>query len=386
MSSAVLNVCRRIAVMICRHGALMDCLRCAVIACRRYAVPVCRRGAMTALVLALPTAAFAGTCGANPADSLTILGERVHKIAVDPVVSGQIPLTNAIDTLPSDVPGVNIVLFNDNTWAYVKTSDYIAQAGIFTSYWDEKKVNPYNFPIDSIPETWSVWMVDALSSYHVPQTGRVTSKFGMRYGRRHQGVDISLPTGTPLYATFDGVVRVSMAMNGYGHLVVIRHNNGLETFYGHMSRRDVNPGDAVKAGDIIGLSGNTGRSTGPHLHYEIRYDGLALDPQRIIDFSNGNMRQRMMVLKRRYFDSASRYDQNFDDEFLNMEDDAKALAAQKKKQEEEALKAQVWHTVRNGECLSTIARKYHTSVSAICRMNKISASSTLRAGRRLRVR
>lgn len=319
-------------------------------------------------------------------DSLTILGVRVPKTAVSPVKSGAAPLTNAIDTLPSEVPGVNVVLYNDNTWAYVKTDDYIAQSDVFTRFWDEKKVNPYNFPIDSIPETWSVWMVDALSSYHAPQTGRVTSRFGIRHGRRHQGVDISLPTGMPLYATFDGIVRVSTAMSGYGHIVIIRHNNGLETFYSHMSRRDVKCGDVVHAGDVIGLSGNTGRSTGPHLHYEMRYDGFALDPQRIIDFSNGNMRQRMMVLKRRYFDASSRYDQNFDDEFLNQEDDAKALAEQKKKQEEEARKAMVWHTVKSGECLSTIARKYHTSVSALCRLNKINANATIRIGRKIRVR
>lgn len=361
---------------------------------------------LTLSVPAFPTAAQSptavqNTAGQGPAaqepeakadslvcgDSLYILGTRYHRDAIKPVRSGQSPLTNAIDTLPTEVPGVTVVLFNDNTWKYVKTDSYIARSGIFTEYWDNKKVNPYNFPIDSIPETWSVWMVDSLSSYHVPQTGRVTSRFGIRHGRRHQGVDLSLPTGTPLYATFDGMVRISSVLGGYGHLVVIRHNNGLETFYGHMSRRDVNVGDVVRAGDLIGLSGNTGRSTGPHLHYEIRYEGLALDPQRIIDFTNGNMKQRMMVLKRRYFDATSRYDQNFDDEFLNQEDDAKALAALKKKQQEEALKAMAWHTVRSGECLSTIARKYRTSVNAICRLNKgLTPTTTLRIGRKLRVR
>jgi len=321
-------------------------------------------------------------------DSIRILGQTVHKSAIQSVRSGQSPLTNVIDTLPTSVPGVNVLLYNDNTWRYAKSDKFIADNDVFTHNWDEKAINPYKSPIDSLPEVWSVWLVDELSGYHAPaQAGRVTSRFGWRHGRRHQGIDVSLPTGTPLYAVFDGKVRVSLSMRGYGNLIIIRHNNGMETFYGHMSRRDVNTGDIVRAGDVIGLSGNTGRSTGPHLHFEARCEGLALDPQRIIDFESGNLRQRMMVLKRRYFDAGSRYDQNFDDEFLNEEDDKKALEAKKKADAEAALKAQVYHTVRSGDCLSRIAKKYGTSVNAICRLNKnLTPNTTLQLGRKIRVR
>ncbi|MCQ2156469.1 MAG: peptidoglycan DD-metalloendopeptidase family protein [Bacteroidales bacterium] len=319
------------------------------------------------------------------ADSVVVLGQAVPARAIQPVTSCRSTEAGVVDSIATGVPGLTIVLFSDNTWKYDKADSFIEDCDVFAMAWDTEKVNPYQNPVDSLPEAWSVWMVDSLSSYHCPQTGRVTSQFGI-HGRRHQGVDISIPTGTPLYAVFDGKVRMSKYVGGYGNLIVIRHNNGLETFYGHMSRRDLDSGAVVHAGDVIGLSGNTGRSTGPHLHFEARYQGLAFDPQRIIDFSTGNLCQRIMVLKRRYFNASSRYDQDFDDEFLNEEDDKKALEEKRKKDEEAARKAMVYHKVRNGENLGSIARKYHTTVNNICRLNGIKNANSIRAGRTLRVR
>lgn len=325
------------------------------------------------------TAILATSLIAAPGDSVAILGQMVPAEAVQHVVSPKGTASIVLDTIPTTVPGVSIVLFGNNTWRYAKSNEFIAESDVFSSNWDISFVNPYKEPLDSLPETWSIWLVDTLSGYHCPQTGRVTSKFGIRHGRRHQGTDISLPIGTPLYAVFDGKVRVSQYMKGYGNLVIIRHNNGLETFYGHMSQRDVEPGDIVHSGDVIGLSGNTGRSTGPHLHFEIRYHGLACDPQRLVSFESGDLCQRIMVLKRRYFDAESFYDQNFDDEFLNAEDDKKAL-------EEARRKAMVYHKVRTGENLGAIARKYHTSVNNICRLNGIKNPNSIRAGKTIRVR
>lgn len=320
-------------------------------------------------------------------DSVNVLGRMVHRSAVMPVKSISESRANVIDTLPTAVPGVNVLLYNDNTWHFSKSNEYIADSEVFREAWNETSTNPYQVALDSLPETWAVWLVDSLSEYHCPTTAtRITSKFGMRHGRRHQGIDIGLPVGSPLYAVFDGKVRVATTMHGYGKVMILRHNNGLETVYGHMSAFDLKPGDIVHAGDVIGKSGNTGRSTGPHLHFETRHKGLAFDPLRIIDFSNGNLKQRIMVLKRRYFSASSRYDQDFDEEFLLQEDDAKALAAKKAKEEEEARKAMVYHKVKSGENLGLIARKYHTTVNNICRLNGIKNPNTLRAGRTIRVR
>lgn len=321
------------------------------------------------------------------ADSIKVLDTVVHRNAIQPVKSISESRANVIDTLPTAVPGVNVLLYNDNTWHFSKSDDYIANHEVFEEAWNNTATNPYQIQLDSIPETWAVWLVDSLSEYHCPTTAtRVTSKFGPRHGRRHQGIDIGLPTGSPLYAVFDGKVRVATTMHGYGKIMILRHNNGLETFYGHMSSFNLKPGDVVHAGDIIGKSGNTGRSTGPHLHFEVRYKGFALDPVRIVDFSNGDLKQRIMVLKRRYFSPASCYDQDFDEEFLLVEDDAKALAEKKKKDEEAARRAMVYHKVRNGENLGSIAKKYHTSVNAICRLNGIKNPNSLRAGKTIRVR
>ncbi len=320
-------------------------------------------------------------------DSVNVLGTIVSRGDISPVQSISESRSNVIDTLPTAVPGVNVILFNDNTWHFSKSDEYIASAGVFLEAWNETATNPYQVAVDSIPETWAIWLVDALSEYHRPtEATRITSRFGIRHGRRHQGIDIGLPAGSPLYAPFDGKVRVATTMHGYGKIMILRHNNGLETFYGHMSAFDKKPGDIVHAGDVIGKSGNTGRSTGPHLHFEARYKGLAFDPMRIIDFSTGDLKQRIMVLKRRYFSASSSYDQNFDEEFLLVEDDAKALEAKKKADEEAARRAMVYHKVRDGENLGSIAKKYHTTVNNICRLNGIKNPNAIRAGKTIRVR
>ncbi len=106
--------------------------------------------------------------------------------------------------------------------------------------------------------------------FPTPEHARMSSHFGARRRRWHYGVDLAMPTGEPIYAAFDGIVRISRWNKSYGNLVVIRHFNGLETYYAHLSQRDVEAGDTVRAGEVIALCGNTGRSYGSHLHFEIR--------------------------------------------------------------------------------------------------------------------
>ena len=233
--------------------------------------------------------------------------------------------------------------------------------------------------LDSLPYSWSIWLVDSLGQYHCPFKGDVhpRGKFGPRRGRRHQGVDLPLKTGDPVYATFTGRVRMSKYLGGFGNLVVIRHENGLETFYGHLSKRNVEVGDWVNAGDVIGLGGSKGRSTGPHLHYETRYNGFAFDPQWLIDFKTGELRHGLFVLKKKYFNIYSNYDQDFEDEWKNEEDD---------KREEAERKAMKWHVVKSGDTLGRIAINNGTTVSAICKLNGITPKTVLKIGRKLRVR
>lgn len=283
-----------------------------------------------------------------------------------------------IDTLPTANSALSIVLFNDNTWRYILAEDYKNDPEVFNNHWDTTNIHAYrDIELDSLPEATAIRLVDSLESYHYPYIGRITSRYGPRRGRAHQGLDIGLKTGDPIYATFDGKVRLSKAAGDYGNLVIIRHNNGLETYYAHLSQRDVEVGDWVVAGQQIGLGGSTGRSTGPHLHYEVRYKGQSFDPERLIDFSNGNLRRDELLLKRRHFSIYSKYEQDFNAEAER--DDAekkeKALSAEKR-----------YYKVRKGDYLGLIAKRNHTTVGAICRLNGIKPTTTLQIGRVLRVK
>lgn len=303
----------------------------------------------------------------------------VPRPALKPVKSMIDTDAMVLDTLDTVNEHVKVVLYSDNTWQYVKDADYMMQAEVFNEYWDEYSMDPYKMDLDSLDNVWSLWVVDSLSQYHCPYLGDVhpRGKFGIRRGRRHQGIDIPLATGTPVHAAFDGEVRVSRYASGYGNLVIVRHQNGLETFYGHLSSRKVKPGDWVHAGDVIGLGGSTGRSTGPHLHFETRYRGYAFDPQWLIDFETGDLRYRLFVLKKKYFSPYSNYEQDFEDEILNAEDDAREDA------ERAAMK---YYTIKSGDTLGRIASANGTSVSALCRMNGITPQTILKIGRTIRVK
>ena len=297
------------------------------------------------------------------------------------------------DTLDTGNPGVKVVLYNNGTYRYVKDPVLVAADSVFTECWDTRTVNPYREQPDPIPDRFSIWVVDSLDSYTCPYVVHPRSLFGYRHGRRHQGIDLPYPTGTPVPAAFDGRVRISDYVGGYGNLVVIRHANGLETFYGHLSKRNVQSGDWVSAGDIIGLGGSTGRSTGPHLHFETRYKGAAFDPSWIIDFETGTLRHRLLKVRSWYFNPNQRYVQSVDDEdeIFRTDEEDRLLAEEQAKKEAAAraaaeAAAMRYHTVRSGDTLSSIARKYRTSVREICRLNGIKETTVLQIGKRLRVR
>ena len=303
----------------------------------------------------------------------------IPRPALEPVKSLIKSPSDVIDTLDTANEHIKVILRADNTWSYYKTPGFQQVTGVFDEHWDETTTNPYGIEQANLPSQWSIWLVDSLDQYHCPFQGSVyyRGKFGVRRGRRHQGVDLPLKTGDPIYAAFTGKVRMSKYLGAFGNLVVIRHENGLETFYAHLSKRSVEVGDWVNAGDVIGLGGSTGRSTGPHLHFETRYNGFAVDPQWLIDFEKGLLRHRLFVLKKKYFNIYSNYEQDFEDEMKNEEDDKKEDA------EREAMR---WYTIKSGDTLGRIAINNGTTVNAICRLNGIKPTTTLKIGRKIRVR
>ena len=310
----------------------------------------------------------------------------VPRPALEPVKSlipGQ--QAPAVDTLETSDPRVLMVLRSDNTWQYVKNADSLATEAVFQEAWSTSVVNPYQVKYDDLPLRITLWLVDSASQYTCPYQTKVFSKFGMRRGRQHQGVDLPYPKGTPVRAAFDGRVRYAARASGYGNLVVIRHANGLETFYGHLSELGVQAGDWVHNGDVIGLGGSTGRASGPHLHFETRYKGYAFDPQWIIDFESGDLRQGAYVLRRRLLNPSATYVPKTEDE----EEEIYLTEEQERAEEERLAKERAaarYHTIRSGDTLSGIALKYGTSVSAICKLNNITPTTTLRIGRSIRVK
>ncbi len=323
---------------------------------------------------------------AKAADSL--VGAEKDTLPDDAIIVRRVPLASGpelkidqlvVDTIPSSSEGLAIVLFNDNTWRYIRNRDIAAiDETVFTKNWDTINLNPYKTELKDLPISMVIDLVDTLKSYHYPYKGRITSKYGPRRRRVHQGTDIGLKIGDPIYATFDGRVRLTKHYRGgYGNLIVLRHDNGLETFYGHLSEILVEAEQWVTAGQVIGYGGNTGRSTGPHLHFEMRYQGHSFDSERLIDFATGTLRRETFLLKRTYFSPYSRFTQDFEMEIQSEEEDKKIAA--------EAA-ARKYHIVKKGDTLGRIAINNHTTVTKLCQLNGISRNSTLRIGQRLRVR
>ena len=203
-----------------------------------------------------------------------------------------------------------------------------------------------------------------LRNYVMPTPSvKVTDIFGYRPNRRrvHQGLDIKVQTGDTIYAAFDGKVRItSYQRRGYGHYVVIRHNNGIETLYAHLSKKLVEANDNVKAGDPIGLGGNTGRSSGSHLHFETILMGKSLDPALMFDFKNQKMTGESYLYRR----PGSKY----------IENGQVKIAGPEKK----------YHKVRSGDTIERIARKYGVSQRRIFELNGLKSNSIIRPGQTLR--
>ena len=300
-------------------------------------------------------------------------------------VKSMIPTNaGAIDTLDTANPLVKLVLFSDNTWKYVKDGNQLKTTDYFTQNWDTNAMDPYGVTFNSLPDKVTLWLVDNPTDFCCPNQVKVFSKFGYRHGRRHQGADLPLKTGDPVRAAFAGKVRIAEYTRGYGNLIVIRHENGLETAYGHLSKLEVKVNDWVSAGDIIGLGGSTGRSSGPHLHFETRYQGYAFDPEWLIDFETGTLRSGVFTLNKRYLNENSNY-------FPETEDvEEQILLAEVEDREAEAKKAaeiaaRQFHTVKSGDTLGALAVRYHTTVRQLCAWNNIKSTTTLRIGQRLRV-
>ena len=210
-----------------------------------------------------------------------------------------------------------------------------------------------------IPDTYTI----DLTGFCMPTPStKITSPFGPRWRRMHNGLDLKVNIGDTIVAAFDGKVRiVKYERRGYGKYVVIRHDNGLETIYGHLSKQLVEENQLVKAGEVIGLGGNTGRSTGSHLHFETRFLGIAINPIYMFDFPKQDIvADTYTFRKTKGVRSAGSHDTQVADGTIR------------------------YHKVKSGDTLSRIAKVRGVSVSTLCKLNRIKPTTTLRIGQVLR--
>ncbi|MCZ2140453.1 MAG: peptidoglycan DD-metalloendopeptidase family protein [Bacteroidia bacterium] len=233
--------------------------------------------------------------------------------------------------------------------------------------WDTVVINPYKVSLAEMQDTIMLKLKDSMDcAFHPPAIGSISSDFGWRkWARRpkfHFGVDVRMEVGDPVYAIFDGVVRVAKRSADYGYVVLIRHYNGLETLYAHFDQLLAYTGKPVRSGEIIGLAGSTGRSTGPHLHFEVRYKGEKIDPNKIIHFPNGSIFSDTLQIDKFCFSHIKLY-----------------------KAQQTKLRSK-YYVVKRGDTLGKIAYKTGVNAKQIARLNRITTKTKIKAGRRLRLR
>jgi len=215
----------------------------------------------------------------------------------------------------------------------------------------------HNYKNVTIPDSFRI----DLSGYCMPTTNtKITSKFGPRRRRMHQGIDVKVYIGDTIRAAFNGKVRVVKNQGrrtGYGKYIIIRHDNGLETVYGHLSKQLVSEDQYVEAGEVIGLGGNTGRSTGSHLHFETRFLGQAINPALLFDFE----KQDIVADSYLFMKGKNRY--------RRVNNKATVATAGGDTQ---------YYKVRKGDSLSRISQKTGVSIDRLCKLNGITRRTTLR--------
>lgn len=263
-----------------------------------------------------------------------------------------------------------IRLIENNTFIDLM-DDLEPELDIYTEGWNSRSVNP--FRAADVPQQ----AVIDVRGYYMPCPGRVTSNYGYRakFGRMHKGIDLAIRSNDTIYAAFDGKVRLTNnEPRGYGNYVIIRHPNNLETVYGHLNKFLVKPDQVVKAGQPIALGGSTGRSTGPHLHFETRFMGYAINPSAIFDFANQTTHTDTYTFNKNTYTQARNYAPK------------REMADTKTNPYKKATEAPSVYTVKRGDTLSSIAKAYGMATTRLRTINGLGSSDHIEAGQVLKLK
>ena len=290
----------------------------------------------------------------------------------------------AMDTVDTKLG--KIVVYSNQTWELIQEGAFDGVlnpqvheimnskeiGGPYTMEWDDNDCYSRVNDLTKMKDT--VWLCldgDSLGNFTMPIDGPVTSRYKYRNGKFHNGIDLDLVTGDTVVSAFDGIVRYARKNSGgYGNLVIIRHFNGLETYYAHLSKLLVFSGQQIKSGEVLGLGGNTGHSFGSHLHFEVRFYDAAMNPEELIDFKKKELKSTNLLLHKTMF----RPGVTPSDQWKKKSNGSKEYVAKK------------YYKVRAGDTLSRIAERNRTSVSTLCRLNGLRSTSILQIGQNLRVK
>ena len=290
----------------------------------------------------------------NPAKKLSIVSED----------------TTTLNNGGSEIVEMSEEVLIDSSW--VKVAGYY-------SIWDTHSVNPYRVDGRSYRDSLKLKLTDLPRQRYAKMplaATPVTSGFAFRGYRWHYGMDLDLETGDSVKSAFDGVVRISAwDGGGYGNYILVRHYNGLETIYGHLSKALVPVGTFVKAGQLIGYGGSTGRSTGSHLHFEVRYQGNPINPALMYDFPDYKLRKDNFTITAALFNYYSRT--------VGRSRSRSSRSSPGSGRPSRARQV-VSHKVRSGDTLSEVAEKYGVRVSTLKKLNP--GLKKLQPGKKLRIK
>lgn len=311
------------------------------------------------------------------------------------------------DTIASQVNDQERIMDVNDSILYFPAYDVYCE-------WDTVSIHPEKYDVCYIDSVNVLLNDEKYCGYAHPYNGNKSSDFGYRRGKGHYGVDINLETGDPVVAAFEGRVRIAKRNRTYGNVVVIRHNNGLETFYAHLSKLKVQQGQLVDAGELIGLGGNTGHSYGSHLHFEVRYMGVPLNPNNFISFDDKKLMSDSYLITKADFDylnkaaakKSSMYKKNKYKYIVQPKGSnpitipvtlfttskatspvpkTKASTAPANTKTVSAKAGSRTYVVKKGDTLYNIAKRYGTTTGNLCKLNGITSNTTLQVGRKIKI-